>query len=682
MTVDQKRVLPVLKWLQVGGAAAAVGIALAGAPTATADDGGSNAAATRSSAQRQAPVRAARSGSDHAPAAARSASTPRPAAAVDGNPRASAAIAVPASTANPLTATGGVPAASAKAAAVTNSETVVNSLFHEMLRRDPTSTELKTYGRVVSSPFGGVSRAVTRIYNSTDFRQTVVNNYYLDMLGRTPTQSELRQGSFQLAWGSTEKLVASIAGTSEFYADSAAGGGTTEAGVVRVPANSTSFVNLLYRSLLGESADPTAAAIYIQQLQSGVKPKKVATEFVNSDAWRTVKVNGIYTVAEVTGDPAPYVSAWFRSGGLRGITTSILSSDASVANLNAGVALPDLTSGALLQGILLSGYHEFVAGLKEQLGTATTGCGPTGDKTGCNQAFYDLMSTGGLDRGIPNTAIDTTTSFVQVSNLIPTQSNVDMNQSLVYPLRDPATTQLYLTGGNISAPGGIILTADNGNYVIDGHHRWSALYVMNPYTSIASIDLGYVPTPQDGLKETQMGIAAREGYLPWKAADGPNLYTVDEKAFDQQVYNYLWTEDLNTLPEFQPPLGKPWPDQPNVPPDPGKPPRYLVYDTDPNSKGYQRPMVFNTFVNFLSLDGVPTGPTTGWTDAEKQQWSQPIEDYLWGNVLLMRQNNKPIPGATPRDDMPQPENNSYPPYLQLLDTGKVLYDMPVISYLS
>jgi len=548
---------------------------------------------------------------------------------------------------------------------VTNPTAVVTGLFDEVLRRDPTAAELQNYLNRLK--LLGVNNVVAGLYSSDAFRQNAVNNYYVELLGRTPTQQELSRGAMRLALGTPERFAASIAGSNEFYAYSASGGGP-----YGPTPSTTSYVNLLYRSMLGESTGPSATPL-IQSIDQGLPIARAANQFVTSDAYRTVKVGEIYQVlgqAATPTDIAGYVKSWFLEGGQGGISRSLLATTANVQRIEAGlVPLPDVASAALLQGYFLSTYSDFVKGIKQQLQAGLPsldgqlyGCKGSVDSSKCNQAFYTLMSTGGLDRGIPNAALQTATNFVQVSTLIPTQNNVDMNQSLIYPLRDPTTAALYLKGGPISAPGGIILTADNGAYVIDGHHRWSALYVVNPYTSIASIDLGYVPTPQAALEETQMSIGAREGYLPWKAADGPNLFTVDETTFKAQVFDYIWNPQIATAPDGL---------------------KLRQDDMDPNSKGYQRPVVFNDFTQFLTdsvaISGVPAGALT---DQQALTYTQPIEDYLWGNVLRMRQYNQPIPGATPRADMPQPLGNAYPPYLQLLETGQVIYTLPAISSLG
>lgn len=708
-----------VRWLQAGVVATGFGIALAAAPAvAWADDSATATSGTpsqssdrtgathRSTAQRStrdaeirpaAGIRKATAGmvrasviGSKAPAAGVARSSAGPSALLTTQPKVTAS-----GTASAAPGMGFVTAkirldiedvfSGTGRPVVTNPTLVVNGLFQEILRRDPTATERDNYLRRLN--MGGVNAVIAGLYTSQEFRQNAVTSYYVNVLGRLPDATELQRGVAKYVQ-SPASFVASpmLAGGNAAYAYSASGGGPFGA-----QPTATSYVNLLYRSLLGQSTDVAAESL-ITKIEGGLSIGRAANQFVQSDAYREVKVTQIFSVlglAPSQTEVDSYVSNWIRSGGLAGISQSLLATQTNVQRIEGGlVSFPDMDSADRLQEIMLLKYGEttspvdgdpprqtFVEQLKLELqdfGDSAAGqqygCKGTVNTSKCNVAFYTLMSTGGSTRGIPNNALQTSTGFVQVSTLIPTQNNVDMNQSLVYPLRDPTTTELYLGGGPIVAPGGVILTADNGAYVIDGHHRWSALYVMNPYTSIASIDLGYVPTPQAALKETQLAIGAREGYLPWKAAEGPNLFSVDEATFKDQVYHYIWDEQLDTAPTGL---------------------QTRQDDTDqllPNGRpnpGYLRPEVFNEFRDFLTDSvAIPNVDQGALTEEQQLQYTVPIQDYLWGNVLRMRRYNQFIPGATPRLDMPQPLDNAYPPLLQLLDTGLVIYTLPAVSSLG
>jgi hypothetical protein len=96
----------------------------------------------------------------------------------------------------------------------TNPTAVVTGMFNQILRRDPTATELQNYVRDLN--LFGVNAVVAGLYSSDAFRRNAVNNYYLELLGRTPNQQELSWGALQLALGTEPGFAASLAGSREF----------------------------------------------------------------------------------------------------------------------------------------------------------------------------------------------------------------------------------------------------------------------------------------------------------------------------------------------------------------------------------------------------------------------------------------------------------------------------------
>ena len=52
-----------------------------------------------------------------------------------------------------------------------------------------------------------------------------------------------------------------------------------------------------------------------------------------------------------------------------------------------------------------------------------------------------------------------------VTDLQPTQNEVVMDKSLSYPLKDPASTELYLKGGVVAPAGKSIITGGGGKFV-------------------------------------------------------------------------------------------------------------------------------------------------------------------------------------------------------------------------
>jgi hypothetical protein len=229
-----------------------------------------------------------------------------------------------------------------------------------------------------------------------------------------------------------------------------------------------------------------------------------------------------------------------------------------------------------LKSLLGKNYEQFVAELKGNITDAK---------------FLAFIKAGLQDGSSPQ---DDMVKFANINvpciNLIPTQNEIDVKGSLFYPLAnlDSQTIISYLNGGSF-APGGPIVTCGGGKYIIDGHHRWSQLYCMNPNSQIQSLDMTAFSDPVLALKVVQLSIASTTGQIEVQTVQGSNLLLMSE----QQIKDYIAkTMSDNAKQAFS-----------------------------QVSKG-QDPVVY-------------------------------AQQYIWGNVSKMQQNNKPIGGASKRDFMPQ-----------------------------
>lgn len=117
-----------------------------------------------------------------------------------------------------------------------------------------------------------------------------------------------------------------------------------------------------------------------------------------------------------------------------------------------------------------------------------------------------------------------------VKDLIPTQSQIGLNDSIGWTaFVKPEGSKSSLSGA-ANFNGGRILTA-NGKYILDGHHRWSQVYLLNPDATIPAVDIKLnVKNESEMLKVIQLAIAATYDKLLMKAADAPTDIFSDEKA--------------------------------------------------------------------------------------------------------------------------------------------------------
>lgn len=125
------------------------------------------------------------------------------------------------------------------------------------------------------------------------------------------------------------------------------------------------------------------------------------------------------------------------------------------------------------------------------------------------------------------------------TKLKPTQKEVVMANSLSYPLKDASLCDIFLKGGSITVNKRRIVTGGGGKFIIDGHHRWSQLYCINPNAKIMALNLSDIINPFEALKATQIGIGAELGEIPTAEGGGVNLFTVTEDVLIKYVIDRI-----------------------------------------------------------------------------------------------------------------------------------------------
>ena len=182
-----------------------------------------------------------------------------------------------------------------------------------------------------------------------------------------------------------------------------------------------------------------------------------------------------------------------------------------------------------------------------------------------------------------------TLTAVDVKKLIPTQNEIDVDKSLMFPLTKAQAATYALKGGTVKVAAPIIVF--NNKYIVDGHHRWSQLYAINKDAKIVAYNMTNpdIKTPMDALKATQLAIiGAGATKIPKAEVKKSNLLRMDENSIKQYVNNTT-TDD-----------------------------------------------VVDVFNKMKQLDS-----------------KEAIGDYIWSNVSEMQQTSQPVSGASGREIMPQ-----------------------------
>jgi hypothetical protein len=202
-----------------------------------------------------------------------------------------------------------------------------------------------------------------------------------------------------------------------------------------------------------------------------------------------------------------------------------------------------------------------------------------------------------------------------VIKLSPTQNEIDVDKSLKFPLTNAQSAAECLKGGAVAIAGKKIVTGGGGTFIIDGHHRWSQLYCINPKASIQAIDVTNITDPIAGLKATQLGIAGDIGKVPVATVKGSNLLVMDKN----NLVNYV----IKTI-------------TPEV---------VQVFVANGIGKGRSK-----------MSGAIAKSKTANLKEAEDIETKKAIAEYIWKNVELMQQNNTPVSGAPSRNIMPQTDD--------------------------
>jgi len=159
------------------------------------------------------------------------------------------------------------------------------------------------------------------------------------------------------------------------------------------------------------------------------------------------------------------------------------------------------------------------------------------------QAF---LKTGKADGDQADDKFTATPKAISVKNLRPTQNEIDVDGSLKYPLTKPDSLRACLQKGAITIKAPVVTY--NGEFIIDGHHRWSQLYSMNKEGQINCIDLtGPKMNPIDVLKTVQMAIAADLGRVPKADVKGQNLLKLSGDEIAKYVVQTITPECVKTV---------------------------------------------------------------------------------------------------------------------------------------
>jgi len=220
-------------------------------------------------------------------------------------------------------------------------------------------------------------------------------------------------------------------------------------------------------------------------------------------------------------------------------------------------------------------------------------------------------------------------NYYPVAKLRPTQSEIDVNKSLKFPMaEEPKAFIPYLKnpGGDYTIKGPIVIY--NEEFVIDGHHRWSSIYCCDRTAKIQAVNIT-TKTPLDPidiLKAMQASIAIQTKSVPTQSVEGANLFNMNDGQLKgwlnktvKPEFLQLWADALGGIEQLN---------------------NRLIQLTGEKEKP-----------NKNSINEIGSMEYAGLLAS--------LSNYLWANISKLQTDSRPAEGAPVRNFMPQTDDVDY-----------------------
>lgn len=165
-----------------------------------------------------------------------------------------------------------------------------------------------------------------------------------------------------------------------------------------------------------------------------------------------------------------------------------------------------------------------------------------------------LLLEEGFGGDLGDTELKYSVEEIPVRNLRPTQSEIDVDKSVKYSFTKPETVDMIMFNDSkdVEINNSPIVTFRK-NYVVDGHHRWSQVYSINPNATVKCFNYDGNISPIQMIKAVQGAIASVKAEngdnenIPSKEVEGKNLF--DKEWNKKSIYEYIYDNITNKFIE-------------------------------------------------------------------------------------------------------------------------------------
>ena len=157
--------------------------------------------------------------------------------------------------------------------------------------------------------------------------------------------------------------------------------------------------------------------------------------------------------------------------------------------------------------------------------------------------LYELLSKGFGEGDLAKVKMSSGTTTIAASQLLPSQSEIGLDNSLAYPLKSDCHSY-FKDAVTIVAP---IITYRK-TFIIDGHHRWSQALMINPNVKMNAINFNYEEeSPYRALRNFQGAIAVTNRDVPSQESKVNNVYEMSEDQIREYVENNIQNVCVESL---------------------------------------------------------------------------------------------------------------------------------------
>lgn len=115
--------------------------------------------------------------------------------------------------------------------------------------------------------------------------------------------------------------------------------------------------------------------------------------------------------------------------------------------------------------------------------------------------------------------------------LIPTQNEIGLDETLKYMMKGDNIENCFKDPAMIKKP----VVTFQGTFIIDGHHRWSEIFVTNPNANLECVNIEGNLSPLSMLKAVQATIGSNLGKLIIKDVEGKNLLKCSKSVIEKYL---------------------------------------------------------------------------------------------------------------------------------------------------